>query len=83
MALPVLPTYYYRDHFVEMLQFVERTYGEILTDEHRSFVAGFNNLSQDAQCLLIRMVNRRGAIFNRALSGTPKSPTSGLRSTIS
>ncbi|MFQ3454846.1 exonuclease domain-containing protein [Bradyrhizobium sp. UFLA01-814] len=67
MTLPVLPTYYYRDHFVEMLQFAERTYGEILTEEHRAFVACFHGLSHDAQCLLIRMVNRRGAIFNRAL----------------
>ncbi|MGL3214233.1 hypothetical protein [Bradyrhizobium sp. BR 1433] len=67
MTLPVLPTYYYRDHFVEMLQFAERTYGEILTEEHRAFVACFYGLSHDAQCLLIRMVNRRGAIFNRAL----------------
>ncbi|WP_249133606.1 exonuclease domain-containing protein [Bradyrhizobium sp. AUGA SZCCT0182] len=28
---------------------------------------GSKNLSKDAQCLLIRMVNRRGAIFNRSL----------------
>jgi hypothetical protein len=26
MKLPVLPVYYYLDHFVEMLRFVERTY---------------------------------------------------------
>ena len=67
MKLPVLPVYYYLDHFVEMLQFVERTYGEILTAEHRAFIARFHGLSKDARCLLIRMVNRRGAIFNRRL----------------
>lgn len=67
MKLPVLPLYYYLDHFVEMLQFVEGTYGTILTEEHRSFIARFHVLSRDAQCLLIRMVNRRGAIFNRSL----------------
>jgi DNA polymerase-3 subunit epsilon len=67
MKLPALPVYYYLDHFVEMLQFVERTYCTILTEEHRSFIARFHGLSKDAQCLLIRMVNRRGAIFNRAL----------------
>ncbi|TKV74152.1 hypothetical protein FDV58_33685 [Bradyrhizobium elkanii] len=69
MTRPVLPTYYYRDHFVEMLQFAERTYGEILTEKHRAFVACFRGLSHDAQCLLIRMVNRRGAIFNREARG--------------
>src|SRR6266403_1690375 len=67
MKRPDLPVYYYHDHFVEMLSFVRMTYGPILTDEHDAFVLRFQNLSKDAQCLLIRMVNRRGAIFNRTL----------------
>jgi DNA polymerase-3 subunit epsilon len=67
MKRPDLPVYYYHDHFVEMLAFVRATYGSILTDEHDAFVARFQHLSKDAQCLLIRMVNRRGAIFNRSL----------------
>lgn len=67
MKRPNLPVYYYHDHFVEMLSFVRATYGSILTDEHDAFVARFQRLSKDAQCLLIRMVNRRGAIFNRSL----------------
>src|ERR1700712_3405235 len=67
MKRPDLPIYYYHDHFVEMLSFVRATYGSILTDEHDSFVSRFQRLSKDAQCLLIRMVNRRGAIFNRSL----------------
>lgn len=67
MKLPVLPVYYYLDHFEEMLGFVERTYGSILTDEHHAFMARFNGFSRDARCLLIRMINRRGAIFNRTL----------------
>jgi DNA polymerase III subunit epsilon len=67
MKRPDLPVYYYHDHFVEMLSFVRTTYGSILTDEHDAFVLRFQSLSKDAQCLLIRMVNRRGAIFNRSL----------------
>jgi DNA polymerase III subunit epsilon len=67
MKRPDLPVYYYHDHFVEMLSFVRTTYGSILTDEHDAFVLRFQSLSKDAQCLLIRMVNRRGAIFNRTL----------------
>ena len=67
MKRPDLPVYYYHDHFVEMLAFVRATYGSILTDEHDAFVTRFQKLSKDAQCLLIRMVNRRGAIFNRSL----------------
>lgn len=65
MKLPVLPVYYYHDHFLEILAFVDKTYGSILTEQHRTFVDQFHGLSKDAQCLLIRMVNRRGAIFNR------------------
>src|SRR6476646_9671681 len=65
MKRPDLPVYYYHDHFLEMLSFVRTTYGPILTDEHDAFVLRFQSLSKDAQCLLIRMVNRRGAIFNR------------------
>ena len=67
MKRPDLPVYYYHDHFLEMLSFVRTTYGPILTDEHDAFVLRFQSLSKDAQCLLIRMVNRRGAIFNRTL----------------
>ena len=67
MKRPDLPIYYYHDHFVEMLAFVRATYGSILTDEHETFVTRFQHLSKDAQCLLIRMVNRRGTIFNRSL----------------
>ncbi len=67
MKRPDLPVYYYHDHFLEMLSFVRTTYRPILTDEHDAFVLRFQSLSKDAQCLLIRMVNRRGAIFNRTL----------------
>ena len=67
MPPPVLPTYYYLDHFTEMLSFVRGTYGSILADEHHAFIARFEGLSKDAQCLLIRMINRRGSVFNRHL----------------
>ena len=53
MKRPDLPVYYYHDHFVEMLAFVRATYGSVLTDEHEAFVARFQHLSKDAQCLLM------------------------------
>jgi DNA polymerase III subunit epsilon len=65
MTLPTLPVFYYLDHFKEMLGFVAETYGSILTEEHHGFSRCFDRLSRDAQCLLVRMVNRRGAVFNR------------------
>ena len=63
MKLPVLPVYYYHDHFTEMLFFVSEIYGPVLTQRHREFVETFKTLSKDAQCLLIRMINRRGRLF--------------------
>ncbi len=64
-ATPTLPVFYYLDHFSEMLAFVSRTYGPILTDDHVLFARRFCAMSRDAQCLLVRMVNRRGAVFNK------------------
>ena len=46
MKLPVLPVYYYLDHFEEMLSFVEKTYGSVLTAEHHDFIARFNGFSK-------------------------------------
>ena len=63
---PVLPVYYYHDHFTEMLLFVSETYGAVLTECHRAFVRTFRALSKDAQCLLIRMINRRGRLFRHS-----------------
>ena len=49
MKLPILPIYYYHDHFTEMLSFVTETYGAVLTERHSKFTATFNALSKDAQ----------------------------------
>lgn len=70
--LPQLPVYYYLDHFAEMLGFVQRTYAPVLGTEHQAFIARFEGLSRDARCLLVRMINRRGAIFNRSLFNYPE-----------
>ncbi|MBR0925180.1 VRR-NUC domain-containing protein [Bradyrhizobium diazoefficiens] len=70
--LPQLPVYYYLDHFAEMLGFVQRTYASVLGPEHHAFIARFEGLPRDARCLLVRMINRRGAIFNRSLFSYPE-----------
>ncbi|WP_349643740.1 MULTISPECIES: hypothetical protein [Bradyrhizobium] len=55
-----------------MLGFVQRTYASVLGPEHHAFVARFEGLTRDARCLLVRMINRRGAIFNRSLFSYPE-----------
>ncbi|WP_088346351.1 MULTISPECIES: exonuclease domain-containing protein [Rhodomicrobium] len=66
MKLPTLPTYYYLDHFAEMLSFVETTYAAVLDPAHREFISDFRRLPPGEQCLFVRMVNRRGQIFEPA-----------------
>ena len=66
MPAPILPTFYYHDHFVEMLDFVERIYAHILDPSHHDFIARFRALSKPQQCQFIRMANRKGQIFHTA-----------------
>jgi DNA polymerase-3 subunit epsilon len=63
VSLPVLSTYYYLDHFKEMLSFVEGTYAGVLEPEHYAFIRQFHQLTPDEQCLFVRMTNRRGNVF--------------------
>jgi DNA polymerase-3 subunit epsilon len=58
-----LPTFYYHAHFVEMLSFVEANYRHVLLGEHIAFIRDFERLPRDAQCLYVRLVNRKGRIF--------------------
>ena len=65
MALIVLPPKYYLSHFFEFLDFVEHHYKNILAPEHSAFITAMRQLSENAQCTFIRMVNRKGLIFDR------------------
>ena len=61
-----LPTFYYHEHFVEMLEFVRAHYAHVLDDEHVELVESFFSLSREAQCLYVRLVNRKGRLFARS-----------------
>ncbi len=60
-----LPTFYYHSHFTEMLDFVASHYAHTLLDEHIRFVDEFRALSRKAQCLYVRLINRKGRVFGR------------------
>lgn len=60
----VLPPTYYHDHFGEMVEFIMSVYGDFLDDTDKRFIEDFNKLGQDAQCLFIRMINRKKIVFN-------------------
>jgi len=61
-----LPTFYYHGHFVEMLDFVREHYVHVLAAPHRRFIDEFATLGRDAQCLYVRLVNRKGRVFSAA-----------------
>ena len=60
-----LPTFYYHSHFTEMLEFVARHYAHTLLDEHIRLIDDFRDLSHKAQCLYVRLINRKGRVFGR------------------
>lgn len=59
-----LPPLYYRDHFREMIGFITSVYGAMLGVEEQAFIARFEALDEWAQCLYIRMSNRKKAVFS-------------------
>ena len=58
-----LSTYYYHEHFLELLAFVERHYAHVLLERHIRFLDEFRALPRPAQCLYVRLVNRKGRVF--------------------
>jgi DNA polymerase III subunit epsilon len=60
----VLPPTYYHTHFTEMLGFVASIYGEVLQGQDHDFLSRFRALSFSAQCLYVRMINRKRLIFH-------------------
>jgi DNA polymerase-3 subunit epsilon len=74
-----LPTFYYHDHFLEVLDFVERHYAHTLLAEHVDFIRNFRSLPKEAQCLYVRLVNRKGRLFARNRLRYPElGPLSGV-----
>ena len=58
-----LPPKYYLDNFRFVLDHVRALYEDILTAQESAFADDFNALSEDAQCLYVRLLSRRGDWF--------------------
>ncbi len=61
-----LPQLYYLTHFQEMLDFVREKYAHVLDAAHQDFLREFGALELQAKCLFVRMVNRKGRVFETA-----------------
>jgi hypothetical protein len=60
---PTLAAAYYLDHFLQVLEAVERRYGCLLDASERAHIARLATLSEPAQRLYARLVNRKGPFF--------------------
>ena len=59
----ILPPKYYLDYFNDLLSFVEKIYPRILSDHDYDFIQSFKSLTEQSQCLFIRLSNRKGPYF--------------------
>ena len=62
--LPDLPLYYYHTNFCFMLSFVKARYQHVFEPEHSGFLADFEKLPHNAQCLYVRLAGRKGNVFD-------------------
>jgi DNA polymerase-3 subunit epsilon len=61
-----LPTFYYQQHFLEMLDFVSSHYAHVLDPGEARVIGELRRLDRMALCLYVRLVNRKGRVFATA-----------------
>lgn len=68
----ILPEKYYLDNFKYVLQFVLGKYEPLLSDAETLFIHDFIALSEDSQCLYVRISNRKGQFFRKEKLSYPE-----------
>lgn len=61
----ILPEKYYLDNFKYVLDFVLGKYEPLLSEDEIEFISKFMSLSEDGQCLYVRVSNRKGQFFRK------------------
>jgi len=69
---PDLPEGYYLDNVQTLFDHVKTVYEDILEPEYLNFLEGFHQLTEDAQKLLIRLLNRSGELFRQSKLNYPE-----------
>ncbi len=59
----ILPPRYYLDYFNYLIEFIEKHSSHLLGENDTLFIDEYRSLTTDAQCLFIRMLNRKGEFF--------------------
>ncbi|MBU1219000.1 VRR-NUC domain-containing protein [Myxococcota bacterium] len=72
---------YYLRHFSKLLEFVRNRYHDILTDTQLAHLNQFDNLSEEAQMLFVRLSGRVPTVFRIKNINYPEieNPTSALK----
>ncbi|MBT5152875.1 MAG: VRR-NUC domain-containing protein, partial [Gammaproteobacteria bacterium] len=58
-----LPEGYYLDNFTFLLDFVNRQYCHLLSEQEKQFYSTFQTLTLDSRKLFVRLTNRKGPYF--------------------
>jgi len=75
-----LPVKYYLEHFQYLLSFLEKRYLHLLVKKEKRFIKNFRSLTEDAQCLYIRLVNRKSQFFK--ISGIKYDEIKNIRKSL-
>ncbi|VVP69329.1 Fanconi-associated nuclease 1 [Pseudomonas fluorescens] len=60
---PLDDPFYYLNNFMQVIDWLEQRYGDVLSVEEQRFIAEFNGLPRESRGLLVRMVMRKGIHF--------------------
>lgn len=70
MPGPILPESlsptYYRDNFLTLCRNVEQRYGDVLSTQEQAWLQRFRAQDAVGQCLLVRLLSRRGPVFRES-----------------
>lgn len=61
-----LPQGYYRDNFIELVDYVHSQYADLLSEQELAFHHHYHRCDEAAQKLLVRMLTRKGHWFRRS-----------------
>jgi hypothetical protein len=62
-ANPLDDPFYYLNNFMQVLDWLEQRYADVLSVEEHRFIHDFNGLPREARALLVRLVMRKGMHF--------------------
>jgi hypothetical protein len=62
-ANPLDDPFYYLNNFMQVLDWLEHRYADVLSDEEQRFIGEFNQLPRESRALLVRLVMRKGIHF--------------------